>query len=134
MSNWPYFCVKDIYTFIMDFSRAAEQLWAEWSGYGYEAVGYKSVTYYTIGHVDLQNSVVLGGLASALQRDGLVDSMGQGKYAIEVSSINAHGLAGSVDGDVDLTICNEIGETFYGEQVDELTPITLVEVFGLGYE
>lgn len=118
----------------MDFSRAAEQLWAEWSGSGYEANGYKSVTYYTNSHVDLQNEVVLGGLGSALQRDGLVDSLWQGKQAVQVSSIYSHGFAGSVDEDVDLTICDAQGETFYGDSVDSVIPITLVEVFGLGYE
>jgi hypothetical protein len=118
----------------MDFNRAAEHLWSEWFGYGYESTGYKSVTYFTVGHVNLQNSVVLGGLASALQRDGLVDSIGQGRNAIEVSSIHAHGLAGSVDGDVDLTICDVNGETFYGDEVDQITEITMVEVFGLGYQ
>lgn len=118
----------------MGFSRAAEQLWAEWSGYGYEASGYKSVTYFTNAHVDLQNDVVLSGLSSALQRDGLVDTMWQGKQAIQVSSINSHGFAGSVDGDADLTVCDVNGETFYGDSVDALIPITLVEVFGLGYE
>lgn len=118
----------------MDFSRSAEHLWAEWTGSGYEATGYKSVTYYTLGHVDLLNSVVSGGLASALQRDGLVDSIWQGKSAIEVSSISAQGFAGSVDGDADLTICDQLGETFYGDEVDQVLDITMVEVFGLGYQ
>lgn len=118
----------------MDFTRSAEQLWAEWSGYGYEPTGYKSVTYFTAGHVSLLHPVVMGGLASAIQRDGLVDTLSQGKYAVEVSSINAHGYAGSVDGDVDLTICDVNGETFYGDKVDHIIEITLVEVFGLGYQ
>lgn len=118
----------------MNFSRSAEQLWFEWSGYGYEPTGYKSVTYFTIGHVELSHAVVSGGLASALQRDGLVDSIWQGKSAIEVSSVYSHGFAGSVDGDIDLTICNQLGETFYGDEVDQAQQITMVEVFGLGYQ
>ena len=118
----------------MDFSRSAENLWAEWTGHGYESTGYKSVTYYTVGHVDIVNPVVLGGLASALQRDGLVDSIFQGKHSIEVSSICAHGFAGPVDGDADLTICDRLGETFYGDEVDQVFDITMVEVFGLGYQ
>jgi len=116
----------------MDFSRASEHLWAEWTGYGYEQTGYKSVSYFTLGHVDLHNAVVVGGLASALQRDGLVDTLGQGKNAIEVSSITAHGFAGPIDGDADLSICDALGETFYGDEVDQVFDITLVEVFGLG--
>lgn len=116
----------------MDFSRAAEHLWTEWTGYGYNPMGYKSVTYFTLSHVDIKNTVVLGGLASSLQRDGLVDSLWGGKNAVEVSSITAYGYAGPLDGDTDMTICDELGETFYGDKVDQVLAITLVEVFGLG--
>ena len=115
-----------------DILRKAEQLWFEWSGEGHEPLAYKSVTYYTIGHMSMDNEVVVGGLASALQRDGLVDTLGAGKKAIEVASFFSHGYVGFVDGQADFTVCSELGETFYGDMVEELQLITFVEVVGLG--
>lgn len=115
-----------------DLLRKAEQLWSEWSGEGHEPLAYKSVTYYTIGHMNLEHEVVLGGLASALQRDGLVDTLGAGKRAIELASFFSHGYVGCVDGNVDYTVCDELGETFYGDIVEDLQLATFVEVVGLG--
>lgn len=116
----------------MDLIRSAEQLWSEWSGAGYEPSAYKSVSYFTYSHVSLEHPTVIGGLASALQRDGLVDSLGEGRKAIEMASFVAHGYAGTIDEDVDISICDEHGYTFHGEAVDEVENITIVEVVGLG--
>jgi hypothetical protein len=116
----------------MDFTRAAEELWFEWDGNGFNSSGYKSVVYFTYDHVDMENSICLGGLASSLQRDGLVDSLFDGRSAIQKSSVFYHGFAGTVDDNPELTICNETGETFYGDSVDKIESITLVEVYGVG--
>ena len=116
----------------MDFIRMAENLWFEWSGEGFKKQGYKSVIYFTYDHVDMHNPVCLGGLASCLQRDGLVDSLSDGRSFIEKSSVFYHGHAGTVDEEPDLTICDEKGETFYGDAVETISNITLVEVYGLG--
>lgn len=110
----------------------AETLWFEWTGEGFNKKGYKSVVYFTYDHVDMHNPICLGGLASCLQRDGLVDSLADGKKSIEQSSVFYHGFAGVVDEQPDLTICNEKGETFYGDSVEAISNLTLVEVYGLG--
>ena len=116
----------------MDCIRAAEDLWFEWDGIGFTSSGYKSVVYFTYDHVDMENSICLGGLASSLQRDGLVDSLFDGRSAIQKSSVFCHGFAGSVDDSPELTICSATGETFYGDFVDTARSITLVEVYGIG--
>lgn len=116
----------------MDFIRAAEDLWFEWDGTGFNSSGYKSVVYFTYDHVDMENSICLGGLASSLQRDGLVDSLFDGRSAIQKSSVFYHGFAGLVDDSPELAICDGTGETFYGDLVDTVRNITLVEVYGIG--
>lgn len=116
----------------MDFVRIAEDLWFEWTGDGFNKNGYKSVVYFTYDHVDMHNPTCLGGLASCIQRDGLVDSLSAARESIQKSSMFYHGFAGIVDENPDLTICNENGETFYGDSVDQINKITLVEVYGIG--
>jgi hypothetical protein len=116
----------------MDFIRAAENLWFEWTGEGFNRNGFRSVVYFTYDHVDMHNPICLGSLASCLQRDGLVDTLSEGRNSISKSSVFYHGFAGVVDENPDLTICNQDGETFYGDSVDKISNITLVEVYGLG--
>lgn len=99
----------------------------EWSGEGYESRRLSSSVFYTEDHIDIEIDVVKRALASAIQRDGTSDSLGQAYRLIE------HGesvltYAGSVGGEVYLTLCDVNGETRYGDQVDEVIPITLVEV------
>lgn len=111
----------------MDFSRRGESLWAEWSGNGYIPVSQGTIIFCTETHVDLKNEVVLRALASAIQRDGIADSLGDAFKAIQDWTVH-HGYAGDVDEDADATVCDEAGETFYGDIVDSVTPITWVEV------
>ena len=102
-------------------SRAGECLWAEWD----EDVA--SLIFFTYEHVDVENEIVRRALASALQREGAVSSLGDGFGAIE-RSIVSHGYAGYVDNDVTLEECNEFGETQYGDEVDEVLPVTWVSL------
>ncbi|MGL4998031.1 MAG: hypothetical protein ACRC5T_03610 [Cetobacterium sp.] len=114
-----------------DLVRLAEQLWTEWTGVGYEPMGFRSATYYTIGHINTDEQIVVGGLASLMQREGLVDSLSAGRSAITAASFVFWSHAGIVDGDLELTICAPDGETFYGDIAEDVVEITLVEVIGV---
>jgi len=112
----------------MDISRKGESLWSEWTGVGGSAkLTYACVLYYTVGHIDLENEVVRRALASAIQRDGVADGLGQAYRAINDWTM-LQGWAGEVDGSYELFACDQSGETEYGEAVDEVQPITWVEV------
>jgi hypothetical protein len=107
--------------------RPGDYLWFDWSGEGYETSRLVSLVFYTEEHVDVEHEVIKRALASALQRDGSVDSLGEAFHAVERAKTSLL-YAGPVGGEVYLTICNEHGETSYGDQVDEIIPITLVEI------
>jgi hypothetical protein len=107
--------------------RPGDYLWLDWSGEGYEQTRLNPIMFYTEEHVDVDHDVVKRALASALQRDGSVDSLSQAFYVVERAKVS-HLYAGYIDGEVYLTICNDQGETAYGDQVDEILSITLVEV------
>lgn len=104
-----------------------ELLWKEWTGEGYEPLHEYSVTFFTEDHIDLENELIRRALASALQRDGVAVTLGKGFQYLELSLAN-YGYAGEVDGDNELTACDEEGETHEGDVVDSITPITWVEV------
>jgi hypothetical protein len=108
-------------------SRVGELLWKEWTGSGYEPLHEDSVTFFTEDHVDLENELIRRALASALQRDGVSVSLGNGFKYLDSAVIN-YGYAGEVDSDTDFTACDEDGETREGEIVDHTLPITWVEV------
>ena len=59
-------------------SRVGELLWKEWTGEGYEPLHEYSVTFFTEDHIDLENDLIRRALASALQRDGVSVSLGNG--------------------------------------------------------
>lgn len=108
-------------------SRVGELLWKEWTGDGFDPQFEESVVFFTDEHVDLENEIVRRALASALQRDGISISLGNGFQSLENANITL-GYAGEVDEDIDLSVCDENGETPYGDSVDEIVPITWVEV------
>lgn len=108
-------------------SRVGELLWKEWTGEGYEPLHEYSVTFFTEDHIDLENDLIRRALASALQRDGVAVTLGKGFQYLEASITN-YGYTGEVDGDTELTACDEYGETREGDLVDNVTPITWVEV------
>jgi hypothetical protein len=85
------------------------------------------LTYYTVGHVDLETDIVIRALASTLQRDGIADSLGDGFKALERCSLS-QGYAGFVDGEIFMSTCNESGETEYGDAVDSIMEVTWVQL------
>jgi hypothetical protein len=75
----------------------------------------------------MDNDVVVRALASSFQREGVVSSLGEGYRAVENAYIS-FGYAGSIDGEIYLTVCDQDGLTKYGDLVDEIIPITWVEI------
>ena len=108
-------------------SRIGELLWKEWTGDGYEQLNDESIVFFTEDHIDLENELIRRALASALQRDGVSISLGKGFQFLE-SSYLAYGYAGEIDGDTELTACDEEGETREGDVVDQVFSVTWVEV------
>lgn len=108
-------------------SRIGESLWLEWLGDDYGFFTDDVVPFYTIGHIDLENEIVKRALASALQRDGIAVSLGDG-YKLLDEVIPMLGYAGVVDGDTEMTICAQDGETRNGDIVDEVYQVTWVEI------
>lgn len=108
-------------------SRAGQALWSIWSGEGYVQSSSEEVVFGTEGNVDVENEIVRRALASAIQREGLVFSLGNGYKSVD-DAVVVHGYVGFVDGDRELTKCNESGETASGDQVERASPYTWVEL------
>jgi len=107
--------------------RHGEHLWVHWEGEGFDYDDTTETTYFTFGHVDLENDVVRRALASALQRDGLADSLSDGFLLID--SARAHcAFAGLLPGERDHTICDRFGETDYGDQVEDALEVSWVTI------
>jgi hypothetical protein len=109
-------------------SRKGESLWAEWGGEGFETASSDPQVFYTHDHVDLEIEVIRRALASCLQRDGVAITLADGFRALEWSNIH-YGYSGFVGGEIYPTLCNEFGETFYGEHVAEVFETTWVEIY-----
>lgn len=108
-------------------SRLGESLWEEWSGSGHSFSSPLGLSFYTIDHVEINNELVRRALASCLQRDGVADSLGEAFKYLE-SSQYVHLHAGYVDSDNELVICDKTGFTEYGDLVDDILCVTLVEI------
>jgi len=106
-------------------SRIGESLWLEWTGDGFEQTD-PSVVYFTETHVDLENDVVKRALASALQRDGIAITLGEGYRTAELVELT-YLYAGYIDGATDLAVCDKDGMTYDGDLTDEILEITLAE-------
>lgn len=102
-------------------SRIGEQLWHEWP--------LDDCSYATIEHVDLDNEIVRKALASALQRDGVAESLGAAFKMLDTAEVLLC-YAGYVDGADEMTICTESGETDLGDDVETVYPLTLVSMHG----
>jgi hypothetical protein len=111
----------------MKFSRIGESLWQEWDGEDYSQNIPDSIVFFTIGHPDLDHEVVRRALASTIQRDGSVDSLGDAYKAIQNGEI-IYGHGGVIGEDRLYTVCDAGGETYYGDHVEETFPMTWVEV------
>ncbi len=72
----------------MKSDRPGDFLWQEWEGSGYDPRVECSVIYYTFDHIDLDNDLVRRALASALQRDGVAISLGDGFNLIDCYHID----------------------------------------------
>jgi hypothetical protein len=105
--------------------RPGEHLWIEWTGDGYFSSS--TVVFFTTEHVDVENEVVRRALASSIQRSGIVDSLGDGFALIENASIE-FSYGGIVEAELEYSICDELGETHYGDEVEEVYEITLVSL------
>lgn len=111
-------------------SRAGETLWSLWEGDDHHSQNSSGLIFFTEEHVDIENEIVRRALASAIQRDGSVDSLGQAFAALEaVRCRNQKAYAGYVDGDTDLTFCDVDGMTITGDEVEEVISVTLVEIY-----
>lgn len=107
--------------------RTGECLWFEWSGDGFAVSRPSSIIFFTYDHVDLEIDLIRRALASALQRDGIVSSLGDGYKAVERGYIS-HGYAGEVDGEIYPTVCTKEGLTQYDEKVENPKAVTWVEI------
>lgn len=105
--------------------RVGDLLWMEWDGEGF-LDNFDNSVFFTLGHISLDEDVVRRALASAIQRDGIVDSLGDGFKIIDLSEA-IYSWAGHIDSDIIMNICNEDGYTDYGDLVTEVSPITLVK-------
>lgn len=108
-------------------ARPGDFLWEEWDGFGYDSQVDYSVVYYTFDHIDLENDLIRRALASALQRDGVAISLGDGFNLIDKCSPN-YGWTGIIKDEENYVVCDQNGETEYGEVVESILPATWVEI------
>jgi hypothetical protein len=109
-------------------SRKGETLWSEWFGGGYERDISSATVFYTEDHIDIHNEIVRRALASAIQRDGITDSLGGAFCLLDGPVIVLEGYAGFVDGDDEMTLCDKDGITTHEDNADSVIPITWVEI------
>lgn len=107
--------------------RHGEHLWMEWTGEGYEPETDTDLIFYTEEVVDVEVPLIQKALASALQREGIVDSLSDGYSLINGSSV-VHGFAGSIEGDIVPTACDVYGNTAVGEHIQSFLACTWVEL------
>jgi hypothetical protein len=112
----------------MNDSRIGEALWSEWTGEGYSPLDFPNLIFFTEDHVDVHHELIRRALASAIQRDGSADSLGDSFKLLETSKFKL-GYAGLIDGDLEYTECDVDGVTSLGNEVEEALPITWVEIY-----
>lgn len=106
--------------------RLGQELWLEWEG-SWSSEMEDALLYYTIDHVDIENELVKRALASVLQRDGVYDGLGDAFKAIDRGCVSI-AWAGVAEGGFELEMCNSLGETEYGDILENVQEITCVEV------
>jgi glucan phosphoethanolaminetransferase (alkaline phosphatase superfamily) len=107
-------------------NRATKQEMNE-AGNGYNEQLTSSTVYYTFDHIDLENDLIRRALASALQRDGVAVSLGDGFNMID-KSIPIHGWSGLIEDELEFTVCDDSGETEYGDVVGVALATTWIEI------
>lgn len=107
--------------------RIGESLWTLWGGSGYYPATDSELIYFTEEHVDMDNEIVRRALASTLQRDGISDSLSDG-FKLIADSVIEFGWAGMIDGEKEWAVCDEQGETNYGDYVEDIIAITWIEI------
>ena len=75
----------------------------------------------------MENDLVRRALASALQRDGVAVSLGDGFNMIDKST-PVHGWSGIINGELEFTVCDDLGETEYGDIVGAALATTWIEI------
>ena len=108
-------------------TRPGEELWCEWTGSGYSKNNSEGIVYYTLGEVDMDNELVSRALASAIQRDGVADSLGDSFKLIENCQIT-RGWCGILEEESEYSVCDENSETEYGYIVENIELITCIEI------
>lgn len=108
-------------------SRIGESLWFIWDGDEAILDSSDAIAIYTEGHIDTENEIVRKALASLLQREGIATSLGDGFNIIDRAAITDTYI-GVINGDISESLCDESGLTSYGEYIESIRPITLVEV------
>jgi hypothetical protein len=107
-------------------TRFGDDLWQEWDGSELSFNKYSdSTVYYTEDHTNIKNDLVRRALASALQKDGIAVSLGEGFKIIENSRVE-YGWAGFLEDENTLSKCDENGETDYGDLVVNSVAITWI--------
>lgn len=101
--------------------------WQSWDGRGYEPATPGCVVFYCESHADLDFDGVLRALATSILREGVITGLGKVYEALEDAHW-VHGFSGEVEGEVWPDVCDEHGETTYGEEVVEVIATTFVEV------
>jgi len=81
-----------------------------------------------LGCVDIENEVVRRALASALQRDGIADSLSAGYKSID-NSVLVYGWSGFLEEEHERIVCYEDGSTYYGDIVEESQETTYIEIY-----
>ena len=66
-------------------------------------------------------------IASALQRDGVAISLGDGFNMIDKAA-PIHGWSGLIEEDLEFTVCDDSGETEYGDVVGVALATTWIEI------
>ena len=107
--------------------RPGDWLWNEWDGDGYEPSSSMAIVYATYGEVDTTDDIVRRALASALQRDGVAQSLGHGFKMIE-NVTTVQGYSGIVQEEDRMSVCSSDGVTDFGDEVSETLVATWVEV------
>jgi hypothetical protein len=106
--------------------RLGEDLWMMWDGRGLSSGA--DIVYYTYTHVDTNNAMVQRALACAIQRDGLVHSIGEGFKAQEGSTTTQTYLGRDPEDDTGEMLCDVTGETSEGDHLSEWVSVTLIEL------